>query len=81
MQEFQAFLAAADNGGVNTVNFMLDAPFNHTSFNRELGAKGATFFLGANPQPRGAILFAERRLCPARLQGPVGLRRSFAKRE
>jgi hypothetical protein len=44
MQEFQGFVAAADNGGVNTVNVMLDAPFNHTSFDCELGAKGVQYF-------------------------------------
>jgi hypothetical protein len=39
LQEFQDFVAAADNGGANTVNVMLDSPFNHTSFDVELGAK------------------------------------------
>lgn len=44
MQEFQDFVAAADNGGTDTVNVMLDAPFNHTSFDCELGAKGVEYF-------------------------------------
>jgi glycosidase len=44
MQEFQDFVAAADNGGTDTVNVMLDAPFNHTSYDCELGAKGVEYF-------------------------------------
>ena len=44
MAEFQAFVNAADNGGTNTVNVMLDAPFNHTSYDGELAAKGVTYF-------------------------------------
>lgn len=46
LQEFQNFVAAADSGGVNTVNVMLDAPFNHTSFDCELGVKGVQYFSG-----------------------------------
>ena len=50
LAEFQAFVNAADNGGTDTVNVMLDAPFNHTSFDCELAAKGVTyFFSGAAP--------------------------------
>lgn len=47
MQEFKDFVAAADNGGTDTVNVMLDAPFNHTSFDCELGAKGVEYFAPA----------------------------------
>ena len=50
MAEFQGFVNAADNGGTDTVNVMLDAPFNHTSWDCELGAKGVTYFSsGASP--------------------------------
>lgn len=44
MQEFRDFVAAADNGGTDTMNVMLDAPFNHTSYDCELGAKGVEYF-------------------------------------
>ncbi len=46
MQEFQEFVTAADNGGVSTVNVMLDAPFNHTSYDCELAAQGVPYFSG-----------------------------------
>lgn len=50
MQEFQDFVNAADNAGTNTVNVMLDAPFNHTAYDVELGAKGVQYFsTGAQP--------------------------------
>ena len=50
MQEFRDFVNAADSGGSNSVNVMLDAPFNHTSFDCELGAKGVAYFSsGAAP--------------------------------
>ena len=45
MTEFQSFAAAADNAGVG---IMLDAPFNHTSYDAELAALGQTFFGGAS---------------------------------
>jgi glycosidase len=44
LAEFQGFVAAADNGGTNSVNIMLDAPFNHTSYDVELGARGVAYF-------------------------------------
>ena len=44
--EFQSFAAAADTAGVG---IMLDAPFNHTSYDVELAVLGQTFFGGANP--------------------------------
>ncbi|WP_193213758.1 hypothetical protein [Luteolibacter marinus] len=47
MQEFQDFVAAADNGGSDSVNVMLDAPFNHTSFDCELGTPGVGLFAPA----------------------------------
>ena len=46
MTEFQSFVAAADAGGVGV---MLDAPFNHTSYDTELAALGQTLFGGASP--------------------------------
>ena len=46
LAEFQSFAAAADAGGVGV---MLDAPFNHTSYDAELAALGQTFFGGASP--------------------------------
>lgn len=50
MSEFQAFVAAADNGGSDSVHIMLDAPFNHTSWDCELGAAGVQYFApGADP--------------------------------
>ena len=45
MAEFQAFAAAADAAGVG---IMLDAPFNHTSYDVELAAIGQTLFGGAS---------------------------------
>ncbi|MEQ1859483.1 MAG: hypothetical protein ABMA13_06070 [Chthoniobacteraceae bacterium] len=44
MTEFQGFVNAADNAGANTMNVMLDAPFNHTAYDCELGEKGVTYF-------------------------------------
>lgn len=41
MAEFQSFSAAADSAGVD---IMLDAPFNHTSFDVELAPLGQTFW-------------------------------------
>ena len=46
MTEFQSFAAAADTAGVG---LMLDAPFNHTSYDVELGSLGQTFFGGGSP--------------------------------
>lgn len=46
MSEFQSFAAAADAAGVG---IMLDAPFNHTSYDAELAAPGQALFGGANP--------------------------------
>jgi glycosidase len=41
LAEFQSFSAAADTAGVGV---MLDAPFNHTSYDTELGALGQALF-------------------------------------
>ncbi len=41
MTEFQSFVSAADTAGVGV---MLDAPFNHTSYDSELAAAGQTFW-------------------------------------
>ena len=46
LQEFKDFMLAADAAGTDTMNVMLDAPFNHTSWDCELGAKGVTYFSG-----------------------------------
>jgi glycosidase len=46
LAEFQSFTSAADAEGVGV---MLDAPFNHTSYDAELAAVGQTFFGGASP--------------------------------
>ena len=41
MTEFQNFVTAADTAGVGV---MLDAPFNHTSYDSELAAAGQTYW-------------------------------------
>ena len=41
MSDFQSFTASADAAGVSV---MLDAPFNHTSYDSEISALGQTFF-------------------------------------
>ncbi len=46
LAEFQSFTAAADAEGVGV---MLDAPFNHTSYDAELAALGQTLFGGGSP--------------------------------
>ena len=46
LAEFQSFSAAADAQGVG---LMLDAPFNHTSYDAELAAAGQALFTGAGP--------------------------------
>ena len=43
--EFQGFVKAADAAGINV---MLDVPFNHTSFDCELGAYGQTLWGNAS---------------------------------
>jgi glycosidase len=48
MTEFQGFVAAADTAGVSV---MLDAPFNHTSYDSELSGAGVTYISpGADPR-------------------------------
>lgn len=48
MTEFQGFVAAADSTGVSV---MLDAPFNHTSYDSELSGAGVTYISpGADPR-------------------------------
>jgi hypothetical protein len=50
MAEFQDFVSAADGGGLDTVNVMLDTAFNHTAWDVELGAPGVTYFSpGSSP--------------------------------
>ncbi len=49
MQEFRDFVNAADSGGNNAVNVMLDAPFNHTAWDAELAANGAQYFTSGAP--------------------------------
>lgn len=44
MTEFQDFVTAADNGGADTMNIVLDVPFNHTAYDVELAAKGVQYF-------------------------------------
>lgn len=47
LSEFQSFIADADSAGVGV---MLDAPFNHTSYDAELAGQGVTLIKpGANP--------------------------------
>lgn len=46
LAEFQSFTAAADAEGVGV---MLDAPFNHTSYDVELAALGQNLFGGGSP--------------------------------
>jgi hypothetical protein len=47
LNEFQSFMTDADSAGVGV---MLDAPFNHTSYDSELAAQGVNLFKpGANP--------------------------------
>ena len=41
MTEFQSFVSAADTAGVGV---MLDAPFNHTSYDSELAAAGQSYW-------------------------------------
>lgn len=49
MSEFQTFAAAADTAGVG---IMLDAPFNHTSYDVELATLGQQYF--GNPNTTGS---------------------------
>ncbi len=46
LAEFKTFASAADAEGVG---IMLDAPFNHTSYDAELAAVGQTLFGGGSP--------------------------------
>ncbi len=49
MQEFQDFMAPADAGGTNTMNVMLDAPFNHGLDNVESAASPTLIVYRLNP--------------------------------
>jgi len=60
LTEFQDFVAAADSGGLDTVNVMLDAAFNHTAWDVELGAPGVTYF-SPTAQPTDEIRNREAR--------------------
>ena len=61
MKEFQDFVAAADASGVNV---MLDAAFNHTSYDCELAAQGVNWF-APNAQPTDQIRYNEARFYSA----------------
>ena len=58
MSEFQAFAAAAD--GAN-VGIMLDAPFNHTSYDAELAALGQQYFGNSGTNANTEIRNSEAR--------------------
>ena len=60
MTEFQGFVNAADNGGLDSVNVMLDTAFNHTGWDVELGAPGVTYF-SPSAQPTDQIRNNEAR--------------------
>ena len=73
--DFANFVAAADSAGVGV---MLDAPFNHTSFDTEMGNNGVSLFAPANP---GATYTSEMRNVEARFfseSGDYALRASNA---
>ena len=57
LMEFTNFVAAADAAGVNV---MLDAPFNHTSYDCELAASGVYYF-SSNALPTDEIRNKEAR--------------------
>lgn len=58
MTEFQGFATAADSANVG---IMLDAPFNHTSYDSELAAIGQTFFGNGGTNANTEIRNAEAR--------------------
>ncbi len=58
LAEFQSFAAAADAEGVGV---MLDAPFNHTSYDVELAALGQTFFGNLGTTAASEVRNAEAR--------------------
>ena len=58
LAEFQTFAAAADAQGVG---LMLDAPFNHTSYDVELAAVGQSFFGYAGTTAASEIRHTEAR--------------------
>ncbi len=73
-QDFANFVAAADNAGVG---IMLDAPFNHTSYDTELGVNGVNDFAPSN----GATYTSQTRNSEARffsLSGNYAARASGA---
>ena len=57
MMEFTNFVGAADSAGMNV---MLDAPFNHTSFDCELAESGV-FYFSTNAAPTDEIRNKEAR--------------------
>jgi glycosidase len=57
LTEFSNFVAAADAAGINV---MLDAPFNHSSWDCELDGSGVYYF-ATNAQPADEIRNAEAR--------------------
>jgi hypothetical protein len=60
MTEFQDFVNAADSGGTDSVNVMMDTAFNHTGWDVELGAPGVTYF-SPGSQPTDEIRHREAR--------------------
>ena len=60
MTEFQDFVNAADSGGTDSVNVMMDTAFNHTAWDVELGAPGVTYF-SPGSQPTDEIRNTEAR--------------------
>ncbi len=58
MNEFTNFVAAADSAGVN---IMLDAAFNHTAYDCELGGSGVSLF-ATNAMPTSEIRSNEARV-------------------
>ena len=58
LAEFQSFSTAADTAGVGV---MLDAPFNHTSYDAELGTLGQALFGNAGTNANSEIRNTEAR--------------------
>ncbi len=58
LAEFQSFSTAADTAGVGV---MLDAPFNHTSYDTEVGTFGQTLFGNAGSNANSEMRYTEAR--------------------
>lgn len=59
MKEFQDFVRAADNAGINV---MLDAPFNHTAYDVELSSPGQKYWGNAGSNSETEIRDVEARV-------------------